>query len=107
MQAQWPKLRQRLDCAWRHWINLPVSTLSLTPVAVARAVPDFITIRPPAMLPPNLRAQATTAEPAAPQRHAPALTVQASAPPPPPAEPTWKFLARARLIRNSDVWAAL
>ena len=65
LQAQWPKLRQRLDCAMRHWIDLPSappliaprSTLHAPTLPSARSVPAFITIRPPAMLPPNLHGQ--------------------------------------------------
>jgi hypothetical protein len=55
LQAQWPQLRQRLDIAMRHWIEVPAEVAQ--PVPVARAVPEFLTIRPPALLPPNLRRQ--------------------------------------------------
>ena len=58
LQAQWPALRQRLGSAMRQWIDLPAANIQVIPVnpcnpclPVARAVPDFITIRPPAMLP--------------------------------------------------------
>jgi hypothetical protein len=111
LQAQWPRLRQRLACAWRHWIDLPVPTLTRPQVAVARAVPDFITIQPRAILSSNLRGQAFTVSAAGPERHDPlaAITVRAVQAPallPPPAEPEWKLRARTRLVRNADVWAA-
>jgi hypothetical protein len=59
LQAQWPQLRQRLDIAMRHWIDVSAKVVQSVPVA--RAVPEFLTIRPPALLPPNLRRQALVA----------------------------------------------
>ncbi|HVM48406.1 MAG TPA: DEAD/DEAH box helicase [Candidatus Acidoferrum sp.] len=120
LRSQWPALRQRLHHAWRQWIDLPA--------AVARPVrlaPEFITIRPPAMLPSNLRGSALpsaigyrrSAISSAPDRHDPlaAFTVEAlqtPAPPPDPpdpAPPLWKLRARARFatVTNSDVWSSL
>jgi hypothetical protein len=87
LQAQWPSLRQRLDCAWRHWIDLPAAAVTVQPVLPTarpvRSVPAFITIRPPAMLPSNLRGHdltVTVQSPDTPERHDPlAAIVQAFA----------------------------
>jgi hypothetical protein len=127
LQAQWPALRQRLGFAMRQWIDLPAADVQVIPVnpclPVARAVPDFITIRPPAMLPSSLRGQPLTVTIQSPSRHDPleTLTVNTAARPvpavPPPPQPTapqpviplWQQRARARASRvcNPDVWAAL
>jgi hypothetical protein len=136
LQAQWPALRQRLGSAMRQWIDLPAADVQVIPInpcnpclRVARAVPDFISIRPPAMLPWNMRGQPLTVTIQSPGRHDPqeTLTVQiapksaasfrrvvAAPPPPPPSQtppaiPLWQQRARARASRvcNRDVCASL
>ena len=120
LQAQWPVLRQRLGSAMRQWIDLPAADVQVIPVnpclPVARAVPDFITIRPPAMLPSSMRGQPFTVTVQSPGRHDPleTLAVHAAArlvpavPPPPqptapqpqPVIPLWQQRARARASRG-------
>jgi hypothetical protein len=97
IQAQWPRLRERLGCAMRQWIDVPTQILQpVLTIPVARAVPDFITIRPPATLPSNLRGQPLTVSPDRPAAKAPA------------SEPLWKARLRARCrVRSADVWASL
>jgi len=111
LQAEWPKLRHRLDCAMRHWIDLPPAALTVQPatqtpktIAVARAVPEFITVRPLATLPANLQcrgpdrhdplaALTLDAEPVAPAR--PAVTPPMPPAPAAPNVPAWKRRAQA------------
>jgi len=130
LQAQWPALRQRLGSAMRQWIDLPAADVQVIPiraVPVARAVPEFIAICPPAMLPVNMRGEPLTVVSKSPERHDPlaALTVHTTtqttaparllaavpspAPPTPPDVPLWQQRARARACRvcNPDVWASL
>jgi hypothetical protein len=130
LQAEWPKLRHRLDCAMLHWIDLPPAAVTMQPViqpprtiAVARAVPEFITIRPPTMLPANLRG-ALPVQSRGPDRHDPlaaiALDAQPVAParpavasplPPSPAAPrvpAWRLRAQAfAWVSSPDVWSSL
>jgi hypothetical protein len=106
LQAQWPKLRQRLDAAMCRWIDVPAQVLQpVLTIPVAPAVPDFITIRPPTMLQSHLRGLLT------PGRHDPLKIISARpfessrpAAPAPPVRPFWK--ARCR-VRNAEVLASL
>jgi hypothetical protein len=104
----------------RQWIDLPAADVQVVPVTavpVARAVPEFITIRPPVMLPSNLRGQPFNATAKSPDRHDPledlvVVAVQPHVPACPaatPPAPAWLQRARARAARvcNPDVWASL
>ena len=86
LQAQWPQLRQRLSTAMNNWIDVPVEVVSrpsinhqlpnyqlpnMSPIATARSVPQFITLRPPVMLPTSLRAQPLTVTVVSGDRHDP------------------------------------
>jgi SNF2 family DNA or RNA helicase len=98
LHAQWPHLRQRLESAMRQWIDVPAQVLQpVLTVPVARTVPNFITIRPPAMLSSNLRGQSLSVVSL--DRHVPLATliVRPAAPVAPVQEPLWKVRARARV----------
>ena len=116
--------RSPARCAMRQWIDLPAADAQViradpsnTSLPVARAVSDFITLRPPAMLPSSMRGQPLTVTIRSPGRHdsLETLTVRRVAaapprPPPsqiPPAIPLWQQRARARASRvcNRDMRA--
>jgi hypothetical protein len=115
LQVQWPQLRHHLDCAMQGWIDAPEKVLQpVLGIPIARAIPNLITIRPPAMLSTSLRGQPLTVT-VGPDRHdpfaspavqaAPQPAVLAAAPGvadvctyPKPTIPLWKARARARSI---------
>jgi hypothetical protein len=106
LQTQWPKLRQRLDSAMGRWIDVPAQAVQTIPVD--RVAPNFILIRPSAIMPSNLRGQPLTVVTKSPHRHDPpeTISVRPAAPALTP-EPFWKARRRARFlyrIRSDDVW---
>lgn len=114
LQAQWPQLRLRLNTAMRYWIDIPAEVVPSGPVA--RAVHEFGTIRPPAMLPTDLRHQSLAAgagrhDPLAALPLTPAdvqTPARPAAPAAPRSQPLWQARCHARCrVRSADVWPPL